>query len=203
MNKALEEYKRKVDLAASRSRKDWSFPTTYAEGVSILSVDQTLSKAGWVFFWMGLDGRPVVHERGMIKPVTVETSFLGTYSKTLQVERELELIVASLPVAGLVFEMPAVGGYRVESSLMAGYACLAVARRRGLRYRIMSAQHARVVMCGPGKGNDKSAMQQAMKPYCEGSRWNEHQRDALGNGMTHLHELREMGEQAWTPSLEL
>lgn len=199
---ALEEYKRKVDLKASKGKKDWTFPTTYAKGVPILSVDQTLSQAGWVCFWMSRDGTFEILDRGTIKPKTTSTSFMGTYHKALQIEQGLDSLVTVFPIDGLVFEMPAVGGYRVESSLMAGYACLSVAKRRGVRYRIMSCQHARAVMCGPGKSNDKSAMQKAMKPYCVGFRWNEHQRDALGNGMAHLHELKEIGEQAWTPSPE-
>lgn len=179
----------------------WSRPENYQRGRVLLSIDQTLTKAGWVILWVDLGGLVQVVDRGMIRPKSERTSFMETFDKARQLsEGVTALFRTEWPVrlGGFVFEMPAVTGYRIESSLMAANECVRVAESFAMPYRIMSAQHARTVMCGPGKGNDKGAMQQAMKPFCVGSRWNEDQRDALGNGLVQLHELDEMGEAAWT-----
>lgn len=194
---SLEEYRRKVE----RRQGSWSPPTEFKQHFQIMSWDQTLSKTGWVSFWM--DGtKPVVTDRGMFRPESLRDSFMGHYDRVRKLRDMFLTALQVHTVEGVVLEMPPVGGYRIESSLLAGFAAVDALTQYGMPMRLMSAQHARLVLCGPGKGNDKSAMQAYVKTRSEGSRWNEDQRDALGNGMAHLHELETMGEEAWTPPLE-
>jgi thiazole synthase ThiGH ThiG subunit len=93
-----------------------------------------------------------------------------------------------------VVESPSVGGgHRTESSLIAG---LKVYETAPEKTHVVSAQHVAWVLTGTARYEDGTARKHAVKrslaqlvPGSDSRKWNEHERDALAAGLTHLWDL--------------
>ncbi len=162
----------------------------------ILALDQTLSNTGYVNFRISLfgdDGPSVeVIKKGVIKPTTELKSFHGNFEKGNILAEEFSSLLCYTPCKIVLYEMPAVVGHRTDSSLLAAFAIQREADRHKIPAKMISAQHVRRALGGPGC-KDKKALKDALKVYLEDSSsrgWNEHTRDALGIGLTGALELK-------------
>jgi hypothetical protein len=174
--------------------KGWRQPSMddFAPG-QIFSLDQTLTKTGLVRMEV-IGQRLLVHSHFTIKPQTDRDSFWGSYDKA---EGLLERLVSELRiwpnVRGIACEMPAVGGMRNESSLLAGYVAHRAAKIAGKKITMVSMLHARNVLGGPTcktKYDLKLVLAQIL-PASRSRPWNEDERDALGLGLAHLYDLNQ------------
>lgn len=161
--------------------------------VVVLAFDQSLSNCGWIAFSIH-NGKIVVYNKGTLRPRTGERGFMGTWGKASQLRQDLAMIISWYPGADhIVYENPAVHGHRLESSLLAGQILYELSLDKGQN---IDAQHACKVLCGrPLRSDDrKQAIRAAVARYVPDSatrHWNEHQRDALALGLTHLYDLRQ------------
>ena len=95
----------------------------------------------------------------------------------------------------MAVEAPSVGGgYRTESSLVAGLTVYRLAPRKCVP---VSATHVSAVLLGDPRIESKKrkgAIKEAVARYAPetaGRDWNEHERDALSVGLTRLYDMRE------------
>lgn len=162
----------------------------------VMAFDATLTNCGWVIFAVVL-GRIMVLARGTIRPVTGETGYMATWDKARQLKYEIDLAIGRWTPPGgyrcdIVVEAPAVKGNRIESSLIAGL--LVWMDRPGCS--VVSATHVSAVMLGEARmpsAERKKAVRRTVIRLCPeavGRDWNEHERDALITGLTHLHDER-------------
>jgi hypothetical protein len=194
---ALDDYKGKVGKNAKaewRPLNSGDFPFN----LPVLAFDQTLSQTGWVY--LGVDEAGIqALARGTLRTTTTATGFLGTMDKAKQLDAALWAAEFDGEGRGvpwsLVVEMPAVGGRRTESSLMAAREI----HRFCSVYFFMepvfvSIQAARRTLGGPQARNDKKLGHEALgrlMPETLARDWNEHTRDAAILALGHLHDLKE------------
>lgn len=154
-----------------------------------LTFDQSLSNTGWAV----VDGpNREVEACGVIRPEGIfptVTGFNLTFEKARQLEEGLKGVLDehARTVDEILFEMPAVVGHRVESSLLAAEKLLTVCRLLNLpRPTMVSRQHAmKVLDIDPraipkkdikkvtGAKVDAVILKHPVRP------WNEHIRDAV------------------------
>jgi Holliday junction resolvasome RuvABC endonuclease subunit len=163
----------------------------FASGRMVLAFDATLTHCGWVLFEVRGE-RIVVIERGTINLETGQRSYLETWDKARQLWPALSaLIVGRGWQAEVVVEAPLAAslGNRTESSLIAG---MLVWLHDPDRTAVVSATHVAAVLLGEHRirsADRKKAIRAAVNrllPEAAGRTWNEHQRDALATGLTHL-----------------
>jgi hypothetical protein len=187
-------------------KKEWVRPTldSCAEGY-LLAFDQTCAKTGWVHMrvrrqtsrtWltvyeMGIIRQPKVPDRVGFEDTLVRAEWMAE-----EILDRVEQIAKAPMHEGLeiVHEMPAVHGYRPESSLMAALGVRQAATEYELKVTMVNNQHMRSVIGGPGcvdKADTRKALEamlyQMPDPVIPTKmRWNEDNRDALGLGLAHL-----------------
>ena len=198
---ALEQMREQVRQRAAQApkgrRKQWTAPTSdqFAHG-SILAIDQTLTNCGFAMVTSSYKGLSVT-STGVIVTKTDKKGFEETYDKADQLERLLPelLIGAGVFATGIVMEMPAVAGYRTESSLMAGWLVRQAARQhaRGLKVHMVSNTAMKALLCAPGQRHEKKYVRAAVESLIPEAnrrglrRWNEHVHDAVALALTHLY----------------
>lgn len=183
---------RKREPLSPEDIKEWSTQC------QVLAFDQTLSHCGMALV-SAQGGVPLVRFAGELRPQVdpALTSFERTYAKALALRgllREPEPVTAMACADIIVYEMPAVGGYRTESSLLAGYVVRQFAHESGLPVAMVSNTSMRALIAPVSEGKAPIARAiDALVP--EGRRyarsWNEHVRDAVGLALTHLHKQQE------------
>lgn len=193
---ALEEYAVKIRTGRT-GKKAWKPPEfeDLVHGWEVLSIDQSLRSSGWVYFRAWPTWIEII-DMGTIRPVSDEDEgFSQTYGLAHALRDELIKTFRRVLPDDIVFEMPTVQGNRTESSLLGGYVVRDWAfREKDIWPYMISIQHSRTVLAGPGTGNDKKAGHEALARYIPESttrKWNEHTRDAALNGLAYLHDLRE------------
>lgn len=183
--------------AAGRKRKpkvERTYPpelSEFEQDVRVLAFDQTLTKTAWVMTEVVHNG---VHvwAKGMLKQRTERTGFMETYDKAAQLREAAWELLRRFQSGSLlrpdviVAECPAVGGYRIESSLMAGFVLYETFGAERVNW--VNAQHVKSVLGGPTckeKADLKPVLAQ-LRPDSGTREWNEDQRDALANGLGYL-----------------
>lgn len=197
----LRDRKRKP----AKPREPWSAPGLgdFLHAQRVLSYDATLTHCGVIGLTAWPD-RIEVWARRTINPATPRLGYLATWDKAMELRRELEGIERDLGHgAHCVVEAPPVGGgFRTESSLIAGLQVVS-ARPPG-SWTAMVPTHVSAVLLGkPGVRSEERkrlirAAVIALVPEASGRDWNEHQRDALATGLTWLYdEARRRPQPPW------
>lgn len=195
---ALESLREKIksqkDNAKKPSAKQWVEPTVEqfaGSGLRVLSFDQTLSHTGWALINAG--ATPEVWDGGVLEPVGISsTSFQQTYEKAFSISDQINELVGQQEPDELVMEMPAVAGYRTESSLIGGLLVNMAARRYGLPVTAISNITMRALFMEPGNRTGKAPVKAAVEKLVPAdqrsvTRWNEHVVDAVALGLTHIY----------------
>ena len=192
-------------------KEPWRAPllSDFEHDTRVVALDQTLSNCGLVVIRImpDEDYRAAVYgcqvQVGLhqtIRPGTDLLSFPGTYEKGRQLDHELEpwlsrsMYPAATPLH-VAYEMPSVAGRRAESSLLAGF----VIARRCPGAVMVSPMHVHAVLAGKPRRAEtaKQEIAEAVARYVPGSasrEWNEHERDALAIGLTHLYDLKKAAD---------
>lgn len=194
----IKEYAR----LSRKPRTDGSYappqPDDFVPSETILCFDQTLSNCGWaVLSTETPDGRPVVRDCGVVRPPAFERGekgFEATFVKSVFIARELRKLLDRSGYGSyrVVAELPAVQGYRTESSLVAAVTLVQALDERGSDIPVfVSRQQAAAVLCGDRSA--PKAMSKALVNDLIGDRhpsglpWNEHVHDAVFIGLRYLH----------------
>jgi hypothetical protein len=173
----------------------WRFPVMddFYQALRVLAWDATLSHCGWCLLEV-LGGEVAVHAKGCINPKTPRTGFFETWDKAYELRWHLTEILEAYPHEHRVIEAPSVGGgYRTESSLIAG---MLVWMERPKLCTVVSATRVSSVLLGDPRIPSevrKPAIRKAvirLIPAAVGRDWNEHIRDAAATGLTHLHDWK-------------
>lgn len=168
--------------------------------MKVLAWDATLSHCAWARL-EATEEEILVHAKGTIHPHTQRTSFLGTWDKAYELQSEVGKVLLDVGYgAHRVVEAPLAAGTgsRSESSLIAG---LLVWMDDPKKCTVVSATHVAAVLLGDHKiksAERKKAIRAAvirLAPQAAGRNWNEHERDALATGLTHLYDERRLRPQ--------
>lgn len=183
-------------LARQSDPKVWTRPEPpdFLWGKPLQVLDQSLGNCGLVRFEITDDGMIIVWAVMTLRPkIDPEyTSFRASYEKTFWLREQL--VGELLPIT-TVMETPAVGGHRIESSLLAGYAVWDVVRdSQDQPPAMVSKRHVGLVLCNSADAS-KSEIREAVGWYLPASLassggWNQHTRDALAIGLTYLYDLK-------------
>lgn len=158
----------------------------------ILALDQTLTNTGWVVLEGG-NGSLEVLMKGIIKCSSDLSSHEASYDKAEQLMYHLAMLtdkIAPLTTEDfvVVFERPAVRGFRIESALMAGREVVRMAEAMGWRWEMVSNLTMKKFLGIKVKGAKKSDVKDKLMAHTDVSisGWNEHNRDACAIGLTYL-----------------
>lgn len=162
----------------------------------ILAFDQTLSNCGWAILdTKGLG--PRVSACGVIKPPAFERGekgFEATFVKSMYIARDIRTLLEELDgqFEEAVAELPAVMGYRTESSLVAGVTIIQKLDELGYEMPVfIPRQRAAAILAGDRRAS-KAVCKGVVEDLIEdrrpkGSPWNEHVHDAVFAGLMHLY----------------
>lgn len=193
---ALRERVQTATKRPSR-RKAWEAPavTDFATGICVRAFDQSLTNTGWVDIeiWPGLS-EIRVWGRGTIKIAVASKGHTSTMDKADVLKQRLESFAGGWDGDLVVGEVTPVMGYRLESSLMAGYVLRQVYRK----VDFVSRQSALALLLPPDKRHEKIHSRLVLERYllvgtAAQKRWNEHERDALMLALTRLHQMAQEG----------
>ena len=186
----------RVQAAVKRPsrKKVWEPPSIedFAPGLKMLAFDQSLSHTGWINFTVSSGGALVIHSRGTMNVAVASKGHTSTMDKADILNTAL---IRDLHRHGsydvVVGEVTPVMGYRLESSLLAGY----VLRRTYPDVVFVSRQAALALLLPPDKRDEKKHSNEVLRRYAtveypDVPRWNEHQRDALMLGLTALWKIQ-------------
>ena len=191
----IDEARSQLQGRARKQQKPWSFPdprTALLQHHRVLVFDGTLTNAGWVFMENVRDGINVI-DKGTLRPETTLTGYEETWEKALQLDRLLSsgfFESYARSADSIVVEAPAVKGFRIESSLIAGLVIML--HFQGCRIWSVSATHVSAVLLNNPKvvsAQRKPLIRDAvirLYPGAAGRDWNEHERDGLATGAVHL-----------------
>ena len=181
------------------SKKAWTAPVRedFALG-RVLAFDQTLTKTGFSL---------VVHDNASLRVAEanlllpeVDKSLKGfeqTFARAAWLDLRLPMLMALLApqVDVVVHEMPAVQGYRTESSLMAAQCVRRAARGAvgGVPVAMVSNQTMRKVLNAPEQRFEKKYVGQAVDALIPAEqrtakRWNQDVHDSVGLALTYLYQ---------------
>jgi hypothetical protein len=180
-----------------RVRKSYRPPTPgdFAPDVQILCFDQTLSHCGWAL--LNTEDEITVEGSGTIHAPVLGSSvrgFSATMAKTVPLARSIAELLQSKygQFEQVVLEMPAVAGFRTESSLIAAVTICVELDRLGLDQPVMiSRQAAGARLCGDRLASKKASSQIVNDLVVERPKgigcWTEHVRDAVFVGLKNLY----------------
>lgn len=203
MSAPLDAMRAKVREGAAtpkKRKKEWSppDPTRFRHGY-VLSFDQTLTHTGWAAVISGADGI-WLGATGSFPLTSEKTGFEGTYDKAERLYQSLcrVMIGFSMSAEAIVTEMPAVQGYRTESSLMAGREVRRAAAEyaRGVPVVTVANQTMRALLNPPEQRYEKHHVKSAVEALIPEvartgrpiTRWNQNVHDAVGLALTYLYE---------------
>lgn len=150
-----------------------------------LTFDQSLTNTGWAVY----DAYTRKVEACGVLVAEIRDPHLKSFHLTFEKAKQLEaglirvLTDHSNNVDQILIEMPAVTGYRTESSLMAAEKIFTVCRHLDLAMPVLvSRQHACKVVVGKARCTKKEtsdAVEARIVSHPPKSRWNEHIKDAV------------------------
>lgn len=161
----------------------------------ILAFDQTLSNCGWALI-NTKDGKMIVRESGTIKPpvLTGQKGFEATLAKAVPLASRIQHVLNMQfgRFEEVVLELPAVVGYRTESSLIAAVMICVELDRMGCKQpEFVSRQAAGTVLVGDrhaSKAESSRFVNDLITEHPTGSGcWTEHVRDAVFVGAKYLY----------------
>jgi hypothetical protein len=197
-----EEILRRIRAAIDNGRKTKTRrpflppePKDFAPDLQILCFDQTLSNCGWAL--LNTEEEIWVRESGTIRTPVLGSSVRG-FSATLAKSVPLARGVANLlnetygQFDKVVLEMPAVAGFRTESSLIAAVTICVELDRLGLAQpELISRQAAGALLCGDRLASKKTSSEVVNRLVVEhpkgAGQWTEHVRDAVFVGLKDLY----------------
>lgn len=162
----------------------------------ILAFDQTLSNCGWALLNTD-DGTLNVPESGTIKPPTLggQKGFEATLAKAVPLASRIQHVLNMQfgRFEEVVLELPAVVGYRTESSLIAAVMICVELDRMGCKQpEFVSRQAAGSVLVGDrhaSKAESSRFVNDLVSEHPTGPGcWTEHVRDACFVGMKFLYQ---------------
>lgn len=183
-----EDAKKRVPRASYRPpvREDF-------RPAQILCFDQTLSHCGWAI--LATDQAEIsILATGVVSPTVGQhdRGFAATFAKSIQVADGMEAIIRDNygSFEEVVAEMPAVAGYRTESSLVAAVILVRTLNELGEPIpTFISRNQAGAVLCGDPQAS--KVVSGRLVDGLVGDRhprpWNEHVRDAVFVGLQRLH----------------
>ena len=181
------------------SKKAWVAPTLADFGHGkVLALDQTLTKTGFSVVAMDHLGLQVL-EGGLIHPDhdPYLSGFELTFAKAQVMGQHFDSLMMMVApfVDVIVHEMPAVMGYRLESSLMAAREVRRAALRhaRGVPVVMVPNQSMRALINAPDERDEKKYVKSAIetlipKHYRKTKQWNVDVCDSVGLALTYLHQ---------------
>jgi hypothetical protein len=177
-------------------KKAWEAPSIedFARRWVMLAFDQSLTNTGWVRFYVH-HRRLTVLDRGTLKIAVASKGHTSTMDKADLLKSRLEASRGGWSFDLVVGEVTPVVGYRLESSLMAGY----VLRQVFPQVHFVSRQAALALLLPPDQRFEKKYSNEVKDRYVSyvdnqaPGRWNEHERDALMLGLTRLHQIAREG----------
>jgi hypothetical protein len=197
----LAEMRATVREKAARRPKSrrtvWAPPdrSRFRSGM-VLSIDQTLRHTGFALVGSDGNGWLGVHTGDCFDIDSDEVGFEGTLDKADRLEQALNrlMIGAAMWAQEIVHEIPAVRGYRLESSLMAAREVRRAAKAwaPGLPVTAVSNQAMKALLLPPEKRLEKKYVREAVEALIpadqrDTKRWNEHVHDAVALGLTRLY----------------
>lgn len=195
---SLRERIKQAEKPKRGKRKDFT-PVEASELAygSVLAFDQSLTKTGWVQMKNYPKGLRI-YRGGVLFPHYERSlkGFEATFAKDISVDSQISRIIsgASGQVEAVVHEMPAVMGYRLESSLMAAAAIRRAAAKNWLPVVMVSRQRAYSTFVGSAYA-EKSEGTRAVNALFpahrrETERWTQDVHDAVLLGLTYLYEKK-------------
>lgn len=199
-NEILQRVREYAAKGKTTPKKDFRRPTAeyFPAGMQILCFDQTLGNCGWAL--LNTDGGQVsVPHSGTIRPPILGHNTRGfelTLTRTVMLHRQLRQLVGDLygKADQVVMEMPAVQGYRTESSLLAAATIWVALDEMGEDPPVLvSRQAAAATLCGDRHASKKASsdlvnrLVEDRRPKGLGQ-WTEHVRDAVFVGLKNLYQ---------------
>ena len=182
-----------------KSKKVWVAPTLddFAHG-KVLALDQTLTKTGFSVVTRDYQGLHVL-EGALIHPQWGSdlTAFELTFQKAMIMGQHFDalMMMTASCVDVIVHEMPAVRGFRLESSLMAAREVRRAAFQyaRGVPVVMVPNQSMRALLNAPEERDEKKyvkvAVEALIPPQNRSHRhWNSDVHDSVGLAMTYLNQ---------------
>lgn len=195
----LQRIREKVAEAKSlKTPKSYRPPVVsdFAPDVQILAFDQTLSNCGWSLINTE-DSAITVVDSGTIRPPAIPVTVKGfeaTFTKSIMIARDIRLLLRRLhgQYEQVVLELPAVIGYRTESSLVAAVTiCLALDEAEESFPTFVSRQSAATKLAGSPSATKKvtnDLVESLVDAHPTGTgQWTEHVRDAVLVGLRALY----------------
>lgn len=181
-------------------------PEDFKHG-KVLCFDQTLSKTGWSLLHRDETGLSIPFTGLLLAPEPDHRGFEQTLRKSISMKHQMEEVVGTmgLDVDAIVHEMPAVVGYRTESSLCAAQALWSVCddfNRNGSFVKagplvMISKQRAYRLLVGSKDTSSKTKVTETVNRLIDPERrknvrrWNQDVHDATLLGLTHLYDPQE------------
>lgn len=196
----VEEARRRIQAGKTApARPPWHAPalSDFTPERRVLAFDASLANVGWAVLVVG--DRVIVEAKGTIHPAKDDDGYMGTWQRARSLKlglRDAGLVVRYMrdPRVLKAVEAPLVGGgFRTESSLIAGMTCWMECDECA----VISATHVSAVLLGDPKirsDGRKPVVKAAVcryVPEAAGRGWNEHERDAVSVGLTRLFDLKE------------
>jgi len=189
---AIEEGRRTKSRRAFRP----PIPQDFTPDVQILTFDQTLTHCGWAL--LNTEEDISIPESGTIRTPILGSAIRGfqaTMAKSVPLSRNIADMLNRLygQFEDVVLEMPAVSGYRTESSLIAAVTVCVELDRLGLAQPTFISRQAAGATLVNDRHAPKSVTSAFVNSLVEDRRptgvgtWTEHVRDAVFVGLKHLH----------------
>lgn len=207
-NPQLEAFRAKLQDLKKPSQKavdEWREPHPIKDlaHISVLSFDNALASTGWALVVHQGDHWGIeVHKTGLIVPGHQD----GLLWFEQSIQRAVFLRQATRDILDelwpafdhVVYEMPAVHGHRVESSLMAAQAIVTAKTDLDLDLvpiQAVAKQKMAKNFLPPGQRDGKSPVKKMVERYVhfpEGRMsWNQHVHDAVANALEYMRQVRE------------
>ena len=194
----LRERIRGVAKPPHRKKNEWVAPRVdeFAEKIRVLCFDQSVNNTGVVMLWADY-GRVTVWSQQTLVPdkdpdlFSVDRIIQRAVSQDEFIREAICEARADGKVDAVVVERTPLEGYRTESSLLASFSIHRLAPEiLGVPVTVVANNHAKAVMLAPNRRSEKIHTKDLLDRYRIPGRWNEHTRDALLLGLTHLYDVK-------------
>jgi Holliday junction resolvasome RuvABC endonuclease subunit len=181
---------------ARRTKPEWRAPVLgdFACYQEVLAFDAALRNTGWVLLVRTSTLGFHVKDHGTIRLATPHKSYMATWDLAEQLAVAVRRLLSEQrdDYIKILVESPSVGGgWRTESSLIAGLQIWQASRRwQGKGFYTVAADHVSRVLTGNREHDKKqiAAAVAAIIPETARRSWNEHERDAAAVALAHLYD---------------
>jgi Holliday junction resolvasome RuvABC endonuclease subunit len=186
-------------IGKRKRRKEWVAPvlSDFAYG-TVLCFDQTVNATGWAIIAHD-DAGLTIPATGTVRPPPEDelSGFEASLVRALYVSKMFVTVMLTTSIFepdAIVHEMPAVAGYRIESSLLAALGVrMAASTVLPLSVHMISNQSMKALLLHPDQREEKKYVGHMLTRYLtlnsqRGQTWNQHNHDAVALGLTYLHQ---------------